>query len=274
MIQKIYIPNDPKLRQIVNFMSYVEITPEDAIEGWTAMFPNATSNLFISLSDKIAVDHTTTDSAIYVSCSRTTAFKPFIGFAFIAVQFNSYGMFYLKGIPVKELHNSLVSLAVFFKPSEIERITSRLKESASIYEKFTLLETFLSQQMYSSTIDDRLPFAIASLKSLKIERVEALSEALCLSSRAVHKLFHKHVGLNPVQYKRICRFNQAAQLMLQDNPLNLTSIAMDCGYHDQSHFIRDFRKFSGISPSDFMRLKATSSDFYNFNLKDLGILQQ
>lgn len=272
MIQKIYVPQDAKLRQIVNFMSYVAFTSEDHFEGWTAIFPNATSNLMLSLHDGIDVDLTRTDSAIYISCSSTVAFRPYIGLRFMTVQFNSYGMYYLKGIPVSELHDTLFALDSFFKASEIGEIASQLREPTSIEEKFGALESFLLQRIKIPDIDPRLPYAIAALKLRQHYRVDELSEALCLSSRGLLKLFKKYVGISPAHYKKIARFNQAASSILNRPELPLTQIALECGYYDQAHFIKDFREFGGISPSDFLRIRAKGSDFYNYILKDTDSL--
>lgn len=272
MIQEIYIPRSAKLRQIVNFMSYVAFTAEDHFEGWTAIFPNVTSNLMLSLHDDIDVDLTPTDSAIYISCASTVAFRPYAGLRFMTVQFNSYGMYYVNGIPVSELHDTLFSLDSFFKPSEIDEIVSRLRESTSIEEKFRTLEAFLLRRTEIPDIDPRLPYAIAALKFQRHFRIDELSETLCLSSRGLLKLFKKHVGISPAHYKKIARFNQAASAILNRPESPLTQIAIECGYYDQAHFIKDFRECGGISPSEFLQLRAKGSDFYNHILKDIDSL--
>ena len=273
MIQRIYIPKDFKLRQVVNFMSYVEFMPEDHVDGWTAIFPNATSNLLISLHDSVSINQTEIYHSIGISCSSTVAFNPKIRMKFITVQFNSYGVYYLKSIPVYELHNSLSPLDLFFKPSEIDSITNQLREPGSIAQKFECLELFLAQRIEIQNFDKRLPYAIASLKSQKHIRIDELSEAVCLSSRALLKLFNKYVGMSPAYYKKIARFNLAANLILNHPNTSLTSIALACGYYDQAHFIKDFRQFGGISPSDFLQFSAKSSDFYNYILKDIRSLE-
>ena len=185
MIQRIYIPKDFKLRQVVNFMSYVEFMPEDYVDGWAAIFPNATSNLIISLHDSVSINQTEIYHSIGISCSSTAAFNPKTGMKFITVQFNSYGMYYLKSIPVYELHNSLCPLDLFFKPSEIDSITNQLREPGSIAQKFECLERFLARRIEIRNFDKRLPYAIVSLKSQKHIRIDELSEAVCLSSRAL-----------------------------------------------------------------------------------------
>ncbi len=272
MIQKIYIPKDKGLRQIINFISYVEITSEDHFDGFTAIFPNATSNLVLSLDKDIYINHSLTEHSLYASCASTVAFLPYIGMKFMTVQFNSYGLYYLNPIPAQELHDSLSDPNIFFSESDLSRIKCQLKELTSIEQKFIALELFLVQRIELTDLDSRLPFAINALKSKQYVSLDKLSESLCISNRGLQKLFKKYVGMSPVYFRRIARFNHAANFILNHPDLSLTNITYECGYYDQAHFIKDFKKFGGVSPSTFSSLKAKCSDFYNYNLKDIDTL--
>jgi AraC-like DNA-binding protein len=79
----------------------------------------------------------------------------------------------------------------------------------------------------------------------------------------------RHVRFSPIYFKKIARFNYAANLILSRPETPLTGIGYECGYYDQAHFIKDFKEFGGITPSQFLHLQAKSSDFYNFTLKDI-----
>lgn len=272
MIQKIYILKDKGLRQIINFISYVEITPEDHFDGFTAIFPNATSNLVLSLENTIYINHSLTDCSLYASCTSTVAFLPYIGMKFMTVQFNSYGLYYVNSIPAQELHDSLLDPNIIFSECDLKRIKSQLKEHTSIEQKFIALELFLAQRIKLTDIDSRLPFAITALKSKQYVNLDHLSKSLCISNRGLQKLFKKHIGMRPISFRRIARFNHAANFILNRPDLSLSSIAYECGYYDQAHFIKDFKKFGGIAPSKFSNLKAKCSDFYNYNLKDINTL--
>ena len=78
--------------------------------------------------------------------------------------------------------------------------------------------------------------------------------------------------MSPAYYRKIIRFNKAAQLLSSDSNSSLTEISYACGYFDQAHFIKDFREFGGISPSEFLRFKSKSSDFYNYIISELDTL--
>lgn len=76
---------------------------------------------------------------------------------------------------------------------------------------------------------------------------------LGLSERSLERLFLTYVGITPILYTRICRFQASLRLLRQGKARSLTDIAYTLGYFDQSHFIRDFKLFSGASPGIYQR---------------------
>ena len=58
-----------------------------------------------------------------------------------------------------------------------------------------------------------------------------------------------NIGISPAAFTSVIRFNRSLHLVLNTRS-SLTSIAYDCGYYDQAHFIREFKRFTGIVPSE------------------------
>lgn len=83
-------------------------------------------------------------------------------------------------------------------------------------------------------------------------RVEALAAALGVSRQYLAAQFRDHVGLQPKLFARICRFRAARNAALAKGPgrhgHDWAALALDSGYFDQSHLIRDFHDFAGTSP--------------------------
>ena len=100
--------------------------------------------------------------------------------------------------------------------------------------------------------------------------MEKLSDLVCLSSRRLRKLFSEQTGFSPGYFKKLSRFNSATKQLEKEDFDKLSDVAFDNKYYDQAHFIKDFRHFSGLSPKDFLKQKADSSEFYNFLLPDLN----
>ena len=139
--------------------------------------------------------------------------------------------------------------------SEVRNLHERLLHSQSLKEQLALLETFLMKKVAA--------FQKKNSKFLIVNNVitEMRSEDFCddiqnvafrygISSRYLQKLFIQFTGITPKLYYKIARF-QKSLLLAGAKDRSLTSIAYQSGYFDQSHFIRDFKLFTGDLPSAF-----------------------
>ena len=80
-------------------------------------------------------------------------------------------------------------------------------------------------------------------------KVSELSHILGVSTRTLERQFVETLGVTPKQFIRLVRFQRTVEKMKKMDKLrNLTDIAHDSGYCDQSHFIKDFKLLSGRSP--------------------------
>jgi len=82
--------------------------------------------------------------------------------------------------------------------------------------------------------------------------LQAIQRDLKVSERTLERNFKEELGVPPMLYKRIHRFNKAMNLLHQMHFENLTSLAYHIGYADQSHFIRDFKAFAGVTPREYL----------------------
>ena len=81
--------------------------------------------------------------------------------------------------------------------------------------------------------------------------LDRLASTLNVSHRHLQKTFLSKVGLSQKQFIRMLRFQQTLQMMAQACGLNFTSLAYENNYYDQSHLVKEFKAFTGFSPSDF-----------------------
>lgn len=93
-----------------------------------------------------------------------------------------------------------------------------------------------------------------------------------LSSRQVARRYRNRLGISPKTHLSILRFIRSRRLLLRQPQLSAADVAAECGYSDQSHFIREFRRFSGFTPSAFIKENPVS-DFYNTFMDSDGILE-
>ncbi len=85
-------------------------------------------------------------------------------------------------------------------------------------------------------------------------RSNELSNQLAYSEQYLNRIFKKQTGLTPKNYSNLVRF-QKALAMLMDDPqmIDLSEISIKSGYYDQSHMIKDFKKYTNQTPQAFLK---------------------
>jgi AraC-like DNA-binding protein len=90
--------------------------------------------------------------------------------------------------------------------------------------------------------------------AVRCDRVDEFAARLGLGARQVDRIFLRHVGVAPKLYFRLRRFRRAVAMIARSaRPVNGSSLAAAVGYSDQSHLIRDFKRFAGTTPSALAR---------------------
>ena len=89
--------------------------------------------------------------------------------------------------------------------------------------------------------------------------IARVTDVIGLSAKRFIDRFKSEVGVTPKRYCRVRRFQRALTLSHRRH-VDWASVALDCGYFDQAHFIHDFRSFAGITPSGY---QSASTAFQN-----------
>lgn len=75
----------------------------------------------------------------------------------------------------------------------------------------------------------------------------------CSNYKKLERLFVNNTGINPKLWDRIIQFNYATQLIFNKNrTTSFTRIVYEAGYYDQAHSINFFKRFAGITPSEYL----------------------
>ncbi|MGO4289717.1 helix-turn-helix domain-containing protein [Chitinophaga sp. RAB17] len=154
--------------------------------------------------------------------------------------------------PIAEFTNDSVDLEGLLG-KESGEFYDRLIHAGSLEQKVRELDLFLFQRLQKSR---KLSNKITMLERIcshisaegELFNIKYLSDKYGFSERYIQKLFLDNVGLTPRAFFQIQRFNKSLQL-IQSGNIPLTTIAYDCGYFDQAHFIKEFKRFTGLTPS-------------------------
>jgi AraC-like DNA-binding protein len=91
--------------------------------------------------------------------------------------------------------------------------------------------------------------------------MSAICAELGIGERYLQQLFAKYVGLQPKFFARIVRFSHVFKVIKENKP-DWADVVYEAGYYDQSHFIRNFKAFTGEDPSQYIFAEKTLANFF------------
>lgn len=144
------------------------------------------------------------------------------------------------------------------------RLDERMIEAKSNERRAEIVGEFLLSRLRSSSRD--LPPIHHAIRSMidanGMVNIAMMARDIAVSTRQFERRFKEMAGLSPKLYSRVVRFQAATQHKL-NGARSLTDIAYACGYYDQSHFINDFREFSGYTPKEYFWNDAEGTQYMN-----------
>ena len=144
---------------------------------------------------------------------------------------------------------------------QLNQLADRIFDCADSGTAVSQIEQWLTSRIRPSLNIERIGASLAALLRSPSTSVDNLAGIACLGKKQHGRLFREYVGMNPKEYGRIARFQRALRMM-QLGLRDYAGIAYANGYSDQSHFIRDFRLFSGITPKQLAEYQTPYSDLY------------
>jgi AraC-like DNA-binding protein len=82
-------------------------------------------------------------------------------------------------------------------------------------------------------------------------RIADLADACHMSTRQLERGFQKIIGATPKSFARTMRFEQAQRRLMFEPDADLAGLAVEGGYFDQAHFIKEFKEFAGKTPGEY-----------------------
>jgi AraC-like DNA-binding protein len=234
------------------------------------ILPSGTVELVLNLrDDRVTIDSTMRDarpraySGAVVSGAYSGAFV--IGAmqheSMMGVHFRPGGAFAVLGIPGDELADAHVDLGAITNDAYARGVRARLCAMATPEAHFAYLERALINRL-------RARAALHPAVELALERFTATGLGASvrdvvresgLSHRRFLTLFRAQVGLAPKRYCRILRFRHLHEIARRSGRVDWAELAQECGFFDQSHLAGEFRKLSGVTPTEYQRDLAFST---------------
>ncbi|TCC91039.1 helix-turn-helix domain-containing protein [Pedobacter hiemivivus] len=192
---------------------------------------------------------------LYGQTTRYTQLHSPGSFRTIGVYFYPHALKSIFGFNAAELTNSCLDVDLI-PSTQFLQLSERLLNTPEPEEQIDVLSTYLFSQIEKNRRfeDPIAQYAVAEM--LKVNGaidLKLLLANLKITERSFERRFKYDVGIPPKLLSRIIRF-QASMELLRGNKYNkLSDIAFENNYADQSHFIRSFKEFAGISPNQYQK---------------------
>ena len=156
-------------------------------------------------------------------------------------------------LPLGVLRNQVLDADLLLNPA-IARLREQLLNAPSPEAKFEFALAFLSERIRQRP--DIHPAVAFSVQKILANPAQVTIDELARRAGWSHKhliaQFDRFVGVSPKEFVRITRFQKAVSAIGTHATVDWMRLLHECGYYDQAHFIKDFKRFSGLSPEKYL----------------------
>jgi len=246
-----------------------DIKPEIISEANQIYLPDGNSQIIIVKTksyDRIFPDgRRETVSSPVIIPQRTHAVKidheP--GTRLFGIRFKPYGLRCVVNEKMSELGDMSVLIEKKFGKTDTVHLQNAASE-VNISRKLLEVQKVLTKHFTALPVRTKIIDIINFINLNHGISVPELAKKFCMSISSLEKLFSGYVGISAKNYMRIIRLNKSVRYYKKRSKHypNLTATGIEAEFYDQSHFIKDFKQISGITPGQYFR----ENNFFNIFL--------
>jgi len=155
------------------------------------------------------------------------------------------------GIPMSEFSGRVVELDRVLG-AEINELRDFLGDQVTDDARFNVLENWLRKRQRTSPTR-AVSYALRAIQhGADAVRIGRMADEIGISHKHLLREFDRCVGLTPKTFARLCAFQRVIQSVGHRTEVEWVETALQCGYYDQAHLIREFRAFSGLTPASYL----------------------
>ena len=176
-------------------------------------------------------------------------------YRFIVLQLYPFASKYLLNINPRTLNDECYDL-LSTQQVDASVYLQRLKATNSLKTQSQILTELAAALIDAHAVppNDSIQKAIIIIIQQKGQiKIKDILHQVYLTERTFERHFRTEVGLSPKQFARIIQFQCSLNQLHTSNFDKLTEVGLDSGFADQSHFIRTFKKYTGQTPSFYLK---------------------
>jgi AraC-like DNA-binding protein len=248
-----FIPS-PALQPYIDSYAYTEPN-NNALHFTMDLLPIGKSFLCIALAERSFISAKQINTTPCNLAGLTTRYHQVMVHPAptLHVVFKPYGLHYfLKGMDQTEFTNWAVNINDVV-PAFANLHDQLLGGKRTPQEYIFILEKWLLGQLSKSLPVSEDIVAICKMIEARKGGIEMpeLYDLANTSKRSFNRRFKERTGVTAKQYSRIVRFNQVCRFMKNKADTDISDLVGNYNFFDQSHFIHDFKDFSGYTPTEF-----------------------
>jgi len=224
-------------------------------KGENRLFPNGLSGIFFNFGNMgkliIKEEYKTPLVSVFGQIDRHFTVVHWPGFYSLGVLLKPTVLSKLLRVDMSEFTNKAFDGQLIRQ--DLIFLHQQLGEMNNIKRKIALIEHFLSKVLLN--IDHRLTVTDKALYLMSLHHnisISRLANHLQISDRYLELQFKKSLGLSPKTYSLILRFKRIEQQLNKISKIHWQDITFANEYHDQNHFIKDFKRFTGLTPTNYL----------------------
>jgi AraC-like DNA-binding protein len=181
----------------------------------------------------------------------------------IAVIFHPLGLNPFVRCSMSELYNHYIDVEDL-EDIELNHLKRNISAEPAVETCIRLIERFFMQRLVDANCNyQRTHHAIRQIINQPQIDVNTLAESACLGYRQFKRVFSNYVGMSPKEYYRVVRFQRALYLLQNHPGMEFVDLAYSCGFYDPSHLVKDFKEFTGCSPTQYLSSRSPYSTFFS-----------
>lgn len=225
------------------------------------MFPIDFPGLSFYFSKKPVIEHYKNKirkqvSVLYtglITSPGSITFEPGEPIEGFVVAFHPHGFSDLMQFDVSTVTDTLPDFCTLFEKDGKE-LHWQLESAKNFESKIKIADNYFLPRIPVVDNSTQIMKAVTKIiDSNGLIDMQQLATEVNMSWKTLERHFKTRVGVTPKMYARFKRFHHALALLNQPTPMSWLEIAHACGFYDQAHFIKEFRKFSLQNPSAFSR---------------------
>ncbi len=180
----------------------------------------------------------------------------------VGIAFKPVTIYHFYGLPMYELTDERLCFSKICSASCIE-LHESIGTAKSKKEKVQILENYLLRILERPKYGEKAIIESANeiFDSKGQTNIAELIDKVPMSRRNFERKFLEEVGISPKTYAKIRRFGYTCSLMAGNREVNLMDVLYEGGYYDQSHFIKDFKYFSGRTPRKYAKTNVELANY-------------